>query len=164
MYRFGLVAAILVMALACAPVRTAAPDPTPTPLPVLAEAYTKMVAPSNSALDALLKALNAPEASMTTTRAPFEGYHAALTTLNAKLPQFQAQVPATARADVQQLRQGVAVELGGLHAVLAATQEADWQVAVTRWLADAKSFGGASHLVRADLGLPPSRTPSPART
>jgi hypothetical protein len=72
---------------------TLLPSPTPTPLAVLATTYTQMVAPANSALDALIAALNAPGANMTTTRAAFDGYRVALTSLNAQLPQFEADVP-----------------------------------------------------------------------
>lgn len=93
---------------------------------------------------------------MTTTRAAFTDLLAVLTTLNTKLVTFQARVPATAQPDVQQLRQGVATELGDVQAVLGATTMADWQSAVQRWAADARSFGGAAQLVRADLGLPPA--------
>lgn len=145
---------VLLAALACG--STAAPAPTPTPMAVLATTYTQLVAPANDSLGALVAAVDAPGANMATTRAAFESYLAALTGLNTKLPRFEGEVPAATRADVQQLRQGVATELSDVQGVLSATGQGDWLAAATRWTADAKAFGAAAQLVRADLGLPPA--------
>jgi hypothetical protein len=149
---------VLLAAVACG--STAAPAPTPTPMAVLATTYTQLVAPANSSGGALTAALRAPGASMATTRPAFESYLAALTGLNTKLPRFEDEVSAAPRADVQQLRQGVATELGDVQSVLSATTQSDWLAAATRWTVDAKAFGSAAQLVRADLGLPPV-TPRP---
>ena len=160
MSRFGLAAAAALTVLACGPSQTAAPTPTPTPLAVLASRYTQLVAPANTALGAVVTALGAKGADMNTTRPAFQGYRDALVSLDAQLPKFQADVPASMRSDVQQLREGVATQLSDINGILSITTASDWLSTLGRWETDAKSFGGAAQLVRADLGLPPAGTPS----
>lgn len=128
--------------------------PTPTATSTLPAEYTRMVAPSNAALDVIRQMFEQPEVDITTTRPAFKNYLTTLVEFNTKLVGFEARMPVRARPDVHQLRQGVAQEIRDVEAILRATTATDWQAAVLRWIADAKSSGGAAQLVRADLGLP----------
>ena len=86
----------------------------------------------------------------------FRTYLTDLTALNDQLPAFQALLPASAGADVGQLRQAIATEISDLGNVVQDTVEAQFWADEQRWAPETFRTAAADKLVRADLGLPSS--------
>jgi hypothetical protein len=84
----------------------------------------------------------------------FRTYLSALTTLNEKLPSFQALLPVTAQADLGQFRQAIATEISDLGNVVQDTDEPQFWSDERRWAPETFKTAAADNLVRADLGLP----------
>jgi hypothetical protein len=83
----------------------------------------------------------------------FRAYLTELIKLNDQLPLFQAHLPATAAADVGQLRQAIATEIADLGNVVQDTVEAQFWADEQRWAPETFRRGAADKLVGADLGL-----------
>lgn len=134
--------------------------PTPTSLAELASTYAIYVEPANTAYSKLAMALcfngvtACVSASMSAAQPLFRTYLSALTTLNEKLPSFQALLPVTAQADLGQFRQAIATEISDLGNVVQDTDEPQFWSDERRWAPETFKTAAADNLVRADLGLP----------
>lgn len=139
------------------PSREVSPATSPTPdMAALGARYLAIVGPTNTALDALSKALQAKGASAASVRPSAQKVLESEVQQNTALLAFEGQVPASIQPDVRSLRSASAGDIAALQQVVAATSALELNAAVAKLYSSVQASGQAAVLLRSDLGLPPA--------
>jgi hypothetical protein len=139
---------------------TAAPSPTPD----LGAEYLRLIAPSNTADDALFKAAGAAPLNQATIRAAAQSVLDADIALNTAFIGFGKEVPTNVQPDVAAARVAISKDIVDIQSVLAASGVVALETAVLAWATNANSEINVFVLLRSDLGLPPPSGASPLPT